>query len=81
MQSSIFNKTGNAIVSNTGLPPSKLNLTGKFSSLEDSVRLIESEAHALTQAARVSLKTFRSLIAFSSRCVKLSRKRNSVNVA
>lgn len=56
MQSSIFNKTGSSIVSGTGSSSSsKPNLTGKFSVMEDAMRTIESEVHALTKSARVKI--------------------------
>jgi hypothetical protein len=50
MQSSILNKSGGL----QGSPgASKLNLTGKFSLLEETAFQMEGEAHGLTQAARV----------------------------
>lgn len=52
MQSSILNKTGGSVSSNSG---SKLNLTGKFALMEEQVRVIESDAQDLTKSARVNL--------------------------
>jgi len=42
MQSTIFNKSGNSFQSSSNLASSgsKLNLTGKFSAMEDTVREI-----------------------------------------
>lgn len=69
MQSSIFNKAGSSIISSSSGfgTPSKLNLTGKFFGIEDTVRTIENEAHILTQAARVFLFLLRNLIEQSNR--------------
>lgn len=53
MQNSILNRSGSAF---QGSPPSsKLNLLSKFALLEESTIRIETDAHALTQAARVLL--------------------------
>jgi hypothetical protein len=61
MQSSIFNKTGSSIVAGSSVSSaSKLNLTGKFSSMEDTVRVIEAETHSLTKSARVSALLLRN---------------------
>lgn len=58
MQSSILNKSSGLQSSpNT----SKLNLTGKFALLEEKAYHIETEAHALTQAARVKLHPYSNL--------------------
>lgn len=68
MQSSIFNKTGSSIVSGSSISlGSKLNLTGKFALMEESVRNIEAEAHALTKSARVDMLGFRNHSAWLTR--------------
>ena len=61
MQSSIFNKTGSSIVSGSNISSAnKLNLTGRFSIMEDTMLQIEAESHALTKSARVNIIKFRS---------------------
>jgi len=69
MQSSIFNKAGSSIVSSSSGfgTPSKLNLTGKFAGIEETVRSVENDSHILTQAARVSLFSFRNLVGQSNK--------------
>lgn len=58
MQNSILNKSGSSF---QGSPPSnKLNLISKFALLEEATFRIESDAHVLTQAARVLPFLFRS---------------------
>ena len=62
IQSSIFNKTGSSIVSGSNISSAnKLNLTGRFSIMEDTMLQIEAESHALTKSARVNIIKFRSL--------------------
>lgn len=62
MQSSIFNKTGSSIVSGSNITSaSKLNLTGRFSIMDEAMQNIELEMNALTKSARVKMIEFRSL--------------------
>jgi hypothetical protein len=58
MQSSILNKSGTLQSSPNS---NKLNLTGKFALLEEKAYHIETEAHSLTQAARVKIFRFSNL--------------------
>ena len=60
MQSSIFNKTGSFIVTANSNNNSKINLTGKFSIIEETVKHIEGETQALSRAAKVRFILFRS---------------------
>ena len=81
MQSSIFNKTGSSIVSGYNISSaSKLNLTGRFSIMEDTMLQIEAESHALTKSARVNIIKFRSLSVCLIKWNELLLRNNCLNI-